>query len=115
MARDVLLERSTIAEGEFIFKEGQQGSVAYVIEDGEVEIVKTKDGEEVILGTVGKGGIFGEMALLDDQPRMAGARAAVSTTVIVITSQMFKAKLEKTDPFVRGLLNILAETIRQRS
>jgi len=110
-----VLDRKTFKVGENIFKEGEPGSVAYVIQSGEVEITKTIDGEDKVLATIGQGGIFGEMALIDEQPRMAAARAAKPSTIIVVTKGMFDRKLAKTDPFVRGLLHIFVDTIRRTS
>lgn len=110
--RDQILERKAIGAGERIFREGDRGDRAYVIQQGSVEIYKEVDGQEVVLGTVKKGGIFGEMALLDDQPRMAGARAAEPTVVIIVSRTMFQQKLSKVDPFIRGLINIFANNIR---
>jgi len=46
---------------------------------------------------------------------MASARAIRGTTIICVTQQMFNEKLKKSDPFIRGLLNILAENIRSMS
>ncbi|MEK9723274.1 MAG: cyclic nucleotide-binding domain-containing protein [Rhodospirillaceae bacterium] len=110
-----VLQRQTFKPGDKIFKEGDEGNLAYVVQEGEVEIVKVIDGREQVLGTVGKGGIFGEMALIDNKPRMAAARAARGTTIICVTRQMFEDKLRKSDPFIRGLLNILADNIRRIS
>jgi CRP/FNR family transcriptional regulator, cyclic AMP receptor protein len=110
-----VLQRKTYKPGDKIFKEGDEGNLAYVVQEGEVEIVKVIDGEEKVLGAVGKNGIFGEMALIDSKPRMAAARAAVGTTIICVTRQMFEEKLRKSDPFIRGLLNILADDIRSIS
>tara|TARA_A100001011_G_scaffold396261_1_gene493655 strand:+ start:335 stop:685 length:351 start_codon:yes stop_codon:yes gene_type:complete len=107
-----ILQRQTFPPGTYVFKEGDQGTMAYLIQDGEIEIIKEVDGNENILGIVGQGGIFGEMALIDAKPRMAGARASKGTTVICVTEQMFNEKLNKSDPFIRGLLNILTETVR---
>lgn len=75
----------------------------------------TPEGEDKKLANIGAGAIFGEMALIDDNPRMASARAAEPTTVIVVTEQMFLHKLEQADPFIRGLMHIMAETIRTMS
>ena len=108
-----VLDRKTFKPGERIFKEGEDGSVAYVIQSGEVEIVKVIEGEERVLATIGQGGIFGEMALIDSKPRMASARASKPTTIIVVTKNMFDRKMAKTDPFIRGLLNIFVDTIRR--
>ncbi len=62
---DNVLERITFKEDEKIFVEGDQGYQAYIVEDGEVSIVKGPDDEETVLATIGKGGMFGEMALID--------------------------------------------------
>ena len=110
-----VLQRQTYKPGDKIFKEGDEGNLAYVVQDGQVEIIKIIDGRETVLGTVGKGGIFGEMALIDSKPRMAAARAATGATIICVTRQMFEEKLRKSDPFIRGLLNILADNIRSIS
>ena len=109
---DTILQRQTYQAGDRIFKEGDEGNMAYIVQSGEVEIVKEIDRVETVLGTVGQGGIFGEMALIDDQPRMATARAASGATLIVIDRTMFHGKLAKCDPFIRGLLGIFAKNIR---
>jgi CRP/FNR family transcriptional regulator, cyclic AMP receptor protein len=108
-----VLERKTFPEGGIIFKEGEQGNVGYVVQSGAVEIVKVQGGEEVILGGIEKGGIFGEMALIDDQPRMATARASEPTTLIVVSQSVFQQKMAAADPFIRGLINIFLSNIRR--
>ncbi|MEK9753809.1 MAG: cyclic nucleotide-binding domain-containing protein [Rhodospirillaceae bacterium] len=110
-----ILQRQTFKPGAKIFKEGEDGTMAYVVQEGEVEIVKTIDGVETVLGTIGQGGIFGEMALIDAKPRMASARAKRGTTIICVTQAMFNEKMKKSDPFIRGLLNILADAVRSLS
>ncbi len=87
--------------GETIFMEGDEGNLAYILQDGEVEVFKEIDGEEKILGTIGPGAIFGEMALIDSKPRMASARASAGCTIICVTRAMFDAKLKSADPFIR--------------
>jgi CRP/FNR family cyclic AMP-dependent transcriptional regulator len=110
-----LLDRQTVAEGEKIFTEGDSGERAYIVENGEVEVYSLKNDKKMVYGIVGKGGIFGEMALVDDKPRMATAQALKGTTVIVISRAMFEEKLSRTDPFIRGLLKIFASNIRSMS
>ena len=65
-----------------------------------------------MLGTIPEGGIFGEMALIDNEPRMATARAVTGSTVIVVSRIMFQKKLSKTDPFITGLLKVFAQNLR---
>lgn len=109
-----ILERRAFGPGQMIFTEGKSGDCAYIVQDGHVEIFRNVDGKDVVIGTLGKGAIFGEMALLDDSPRMASARATDTTTLIVVNHMTFDEKLKKTDPFIRGLLNILADAARPK-
>ena len=112
---DAILERRVCQAGDLIFRKGDRGEAAYLVQRGSVEIVVIGESEEKILGTVGEGGIFGEMALIDDEPRMATARAAETAVVVTITRRMFEERLTKADPFIRRLLQIFADTIRKMS
>ena len=115
MAQGVL-DRLTLQSGDFVFKEGEEGNQAYVVQEGTIDIVrKNSEGEDIVLGTVEKGGIFGEMALIDSKPRMAMARCSKGSTIIIVSRAMFEEKLSKSDPFIRGLLNILVNNIRELS
>lgn len=110
-----VLDRRVYAAGEVIFKEGEIGRrCAYLVQSGKVEISKkAADGAMHVLGYIADGGIFGEMALVDNKPRMAMARAVESTTVIIVTEATFEEKLRKADPFIRGLLNMFVRNIRE--
>ncbi|WNJ98692.1 cyclic nucleotide-binding domain-containing protein [Thalassospiraceae bacterium LMO-JJ14] len=109
-----ILERRTLKSGDTVFREGEQGSSAYVVQSGEVVITRQQNGEEVELATIGVGGIFGEMALIDEQPRMATAKIKGGATIVTITKTMYQQKLKTTDPFIRALLRILVETVRNK-
>lgn len=96
--------KHTFQPGEMIFIEGEPGFIAYVIDEGKVEIVKkTPDGEKV-LATMGRGEVIGEMALIDNALRSASARAAEVTTCMVISGAAFKQWMDALDPVVRRLL-----------
>lgn len=111
-----LLDRKVVPKGQEIFREGAQAVCAYFVESGEIEIYRgDPDGngeDHQVLGRVGQGGIFGEMGLVDDQPRMASARTAEDSVLVVVGREAFKRKLAKSDPFIRGLLTIFARNIR---
>jgi CRP-like cAMP-binding protein len=107
-----ILHREVFAAGTVIFTEGSEGSRAYVIETGRVAIWREVDGKRRTLGVVAEGSIFGEMALIDNQPRMASASALTDTTCVVIGEDVFKNKLEAADPFLVGLLRIFMRNIR---
>lgn len=111
-----ILDRKVVAAGSYVFREGDEGDRAYLVQQGTIEIVRRRpDGSEVVLGEINKGGIFGEMALVDDQPRMAAARALTGVTLLVVTRDQFKEKLGAADPFIRALLKIFVNNIRQVS
>lgn len=110
-----ILDRRVFPAGEIIFKEGETGRrCAYLVESGKVEITKSVPGggDPQVLGHISAGGIFGEMALVDNKPRMAQAKTVEGTTVIIVTEAVLEQKLRKTDPFVRGLLSIFVRNIR---
>lgn len=113
MSNNDLIDRKTFAEGDMVFKEGDQASCAYIIQDGLVEIIKSIGDDTKILATIPQGGIFGEMALIDKSPRMAGARMAKGGTLLVISRTTFEQRLNKADPFIRTLLRIFVDTIRR--
>ena len=106
------LEHKVMAEDTPIFREGDPGNVAYVVQKGSVEIWKTEDGDKKVLGVIGRGGVFGEMALVDSEPRMASATTLEPTICLLIPDRVFTDKLEKADSFIVALLRIFCRNIR---
>ena len=108
-----VMDRQGYAADQVIFREGKPGSAAFVVQEGRVEIFKTMNGnEEVILGTIEAGGLFGELALVDNQPRMASARARERTVLIAINRQTFEQKMAASDRFIKAILRILLNNYR---
>ncbi len=106
------LEQKTFEKGDVIFQEGDAGDMAYIIDSGNVDILKEMQGETVSLARLQPGEIFGEMALVDESPRMASAVAANRCTTTLIPDPVFQKKLENTDFFIRGLIRILVNNLR---
>ena len=113
MANQEILERQVFGTGEVIFRVGEPPRVAYLIQSGQVNIVVPVDDTDKVVGTLVAGELFGEMALVDSQPRSATAVAKVVTTCIVITPTDFQHRLEKPDPFVRAMLKVLTRRLRK--
>lgn len=108
--------KRSFVEGQYIFRQGETGDLAFVVLAGEVEIVHTVGHDIVPIGTVSKGGMFGEMALIDNKTRMASARAkTASVDTLVISREMFHKKMASADPFHKALFDILASHIRSLS
>jgi len=109
------VEQRDYKKGTFVFKEGDVGECAFLISEGEVEILKTIDQREVVLGIVKNAGMFGEMALISNKPRMAAARVRKDAKLMIITPKLFEGRLEKLDPFSRALIEVLSNHIRSIS
>ncbi|RAU21396.1 cAMP-binding protein [Paramagnetospirillum kuznetsovii] len=102
------LDRRVAAPGEIIFKEGETGDKAFIVQSGIVELCKSSQA----FAEVGTNAIFGEMALIDGAPRMATARAKTEVTLIVVPRALLDNKLKGVDPFVTRLLAILVQNVR---
>ncbi|VVC82252.1 EAL domain-containing protein [Sideroxydans sp. CL21] len=102
------LHREIYPAGEIIFKEGDLGDGAYIIEEGCVEVSVSSTQRS----RIGKGELFGEIALIDQQPRTATVHAIEHTVLIPIPRLLVKELLEKTDPVVRHLLMTILERYR---
>ena len=98
--------QTTFDTDEYIFSEGDPGDCAYIIESGMVEVEFDKDGRKLVMATLIKGDILGEMAIIDRLPRTASARAVVPTVVTAIPLDYVSQKIEQSDPTVRMFLRL---------
>jgi CRP/FNR family transcriptional regulator, cyclic AMP receptor protein len=80
---DTMFERTYDAD-ESIFEEGQPGAALFLILDGKVAIEISRETSTTRLAVLEKGAFFGEMALLDDTPRSASARALERTRALAL-------------------------------
>jgi EAL domain-containing protein (putative c-di-GMP-specific phosphodiesterase class I) len=109
------LDRKIFAKGQLVFTEGDKGCCAYIIEEGEVEILHRNETGEHRLSLLSKGELFGEVALIDQQARTASARATAHTVLIQIEHNLVKELLERSDPILRHLLLVILERFRNQS
>ena len=80
-------EERRLVAGEVLCKEGEPGDEAYVIQEGRLEVVKESDGREVLLAVRESGEVIGEMALLEEAPRVATIRAATECLLVVVDKE----------------------------
>ncbi len=66
----------TVVAGDVLIREGSAADALYVVVDGSLDVVHTRTGEEIALDRIGVGGVVGEVALLEDRPRLATVRAS---------------------------------------
>ena len=103
-------QRRHFENGEVIFREGDPGTEMYVVFEGKVEIYRDSDGSHTQLATLGPDSFFGEMALFDDRPRSASAKAVGPVEVRVVNESTFA--MMPCDPVINQLLITLAERLR---
>lgn len=105
-------ERRTFAKGTVIFREGDRGNEAYLVQKGAVRIFKTVHGKRITLGQCKPFQVFGEMALLDDGPRMAAAETSEETTVLVLAKANIRDMMDSAAPGLTTLIQSLIATMR---
>ncbi|MCB1191810.1 MAG: cyclic nucleotide-binding domain-containing protein [Leptospiraceae bacterium] len=97
--------------GEIVFLESEPGSELFIVQGGRVKIVKMVGGQEVLLNIMKVGDIFGEMALIDDQPRSASAIAIDQVDLLAISKKNFES-MSKTQPqLMSRIITLLSERI----
>jgi CRP-like cAMP-binding protein len=102
-------KRLSYDPGRKIVKEGEKGIGFYLILDGQVEV---RSGDKV-LAKLSKGNFFGEMALLDKEPRSADVVATAPTTCFGITGWSFEEILRKEPEIASGIIKELARRLRE--
>src|SRR5947209_15388556 len=107
---DALFQRfgKEFKRGDVLFREGDPGKEMYVIQAGKVNITKKVRDTEKILATLGAGEFLGEMAILNNKPRSAGAVMAEDGKLLVIDPKTFEA-------MIRGNVEIAVRLIKKLS
>lgn len=101
--------------GEIIFTEGEMGDCSYFIEQGRIEIFIQREGKDHTLALLGKNEIFGEMAIIDEFPRSASARALSPTKLGIIHREQLKDRLTDADSVVRMMILVLLRRLRRET
>ncbi len=97
-----------------ILFEDDPGDALYVVAQGQVKVVLIgEDGREVILSVMGEGEFFGEMALVDDEPRSAHVIAMEDSTLLVLRREDFQGILKQTPGIALALLRELSRRLRR--
>jgi CRP-like cAMP-binding protein len=95
--------------GQFIVRQGQVGTGLYVILSGAVSVVRGPDH----LADLGPGAFFGELSVIDQQPRNASVEAIQPTTCLALASWDLLALLEQDPKLAQNLIRGLVARIRQ--
>jgi len=102
-------EAIAVAAGKYIFRSGEAANVMYVIIEGEVDLMLG----DTVVETAREGAFIGEMALIDDEPRSASARARSDCRVFPIDEARFQSLVRETPFFALQVMKTLARRLRK--
>jgi CRP-like cAMP-binding protein len=101
--------------GEIIIKQGESGNCMYVIQSGQVEVLRAKDGKEVQLAIRKTGDFFGEMALFSREVRSATIRALGDARVLTVDRKNLLNSIQKDPSLAFRIIETLSKRIRDLS
>ena len=98
-----------VEAGKVVFREGDPGDTVYVVLEGKVDL--RVNGR--LVETVGPGGILGEMALIEQAPRVAGATARTACDLQPISEERFMSMIQQTPHFALQVMKVIASRLRR--
>lgn len=108
------IDRQSVPKGSTLFRRGEPGNALYIIIHGQIRIfASTRQGNEITLALLGAGEFFGEMALLDGQPRSASAEATEDTELHFLDRDNFFSFLMHKESALRAILCALSRRLRR--
>jgi CRP/FNR family cyclic AMP-dependent transcriptional regulator len=108
------IDKATFRANQVIFKAGDQGGVMHIVLSGKVQtFIIDDDGNRLVLSEVEKGEIFGELSLLDSEPRSASAIAIEPTRTFIIDRDDLQRLFTKKPAAALDILSILGQRIRK--
>jgi CRP/FNR family transcriptional regulator, cyclic AMP receptor protein len=115
MAADQLYERfgAEFAAGHVLFHEGDTGGEMYIVQAGKVRISKTVRDVEKTLVILGPGEFFGEMSILNNEPRSASATVDEDAKLLVIGAKTFEAMVRGNAEIAVRLIKKLAQRLQE--
>jgi CRP-like cAMP-binding protein len=112
---EAVLEARPLAEGESLFHQGDVGDELFIVQQGQVAIYAPSEehpGEEKPIRIFRRGGILGEMALIDRQPRSLSARALEASWLLALKGSDFRRLLQQDGDLALGVMVGLSDRIR---
>lgn len=100
---------------DIIVSEGIVSNNAYIIFEGKVNVTKKVDKKSILINTLGKGEVFGEMGLISQSVRSASVVAVGNVTIGVIEREQFEAIVSQLPEDVRAIVKALVDRLRYTS
>lgn len=104
-------ERLTFQPGDLVCKQGDNGDAAYFIMDGSADVIVDTPSGPLIVATLSKNDVVGEIAILIDIPRTATIQAATELTTLKITKDVFFRMVTEFPEMAVEMMRVLAERL----
>ena len=104
------MEEEDAGKGVAVIKEGEKGDKMYIVVNGELE-VKKEDGPS--LAILSEKQVFGEQALIDDEPRSASVVALADVSLLSLQRSSFQRLLRRYSSIAFNMMKILSDRLRE--
>jgi len=99
--------------GQDIVREGEAGDCMYVIQEGEVDVLRLVDGEQMVVDRMGAGDIFGEIAIVEKTVRSSTVRAVNEVRAITVDRETFLRRVKEDPSLALNVLRVMAGRVRR--
>ena len=100
-------------DGEVVIREGDSGNTMFVIQEGQVQVSVSRDGEEFPLRTLGSGEFIGEMGIFDAAVRSATVRALGQARILTVDKKGFLRRVHEDPSLAFRVVQTLSRRIRE--
>ena len=102
-------------DGEMIIRQGEAGDCLFVIQQGKVEILSEQEGKKIRLAVRGEGEFFGEMAICQQEVRMATVRALGQVRVLTVDKKNILQRIHQDPSLAYRMIQTMSRRIRELS
>ena len=99
--------------GDVLVRQGEVGDCMFVLQEGEVEVLKSEDGKEAVVDVLKAGEMFGEMAIIEKQVRSVTIRALTPVRVLTIDKKTFLRRVHEDPTLALNILKTMSNRIRK--
>jgi CRP-like cAMP-binding protein len=105
----------TYHDGEVVVRQGEEGDCLYVVQEGQVEVVREENGKETFIRLAGKDELLGEMAIFERQRRSATVKAKGSARVLTLDKKNFLRRINEDPSLAFRIVETMSRRVRELS
>jgi CRP-like cAMP-binding protein len=105
----------TYQDGEVVVRQGEEGDCLFVVQEGQLEVVREEGGKETLIRLVAKDELFGEMAVFERQRRSATVRARGAARVLTLDKKNFLRRINEDPSLAFRVVETMSRRVRELS